>query len=324
MASGDPDHQGVVLWTRLAPQPLAEDGLGGMPGRTVEVQWEVAAADALFRHVVQRGTQTARPEAAHSVHVELTGLLPGREYFYRFRAEGHLSPPRAPGPRPTRRPCPPRWRWVSSPAPTTSRGTSPRTAAGRERAGADPAPRRLQYEYAREYGPDRPRGHEGPETRTLANYRQRHAQYKTDPDLQAAHAVAPWAVVFDDHEVENNWAGAVPEEPDPDFLARRAAAFQAYHENMPFAAVLGAARSGHRAVPAVALGSAGHLPPARHPAVPDDQACWDGYRDCPAAADPGRTITGNGAGAVAAGRVPAAPTPAGTCSPAGVLRRPGP
>ncbi|MEU8374533.1 alkaline phosphatase D family protein [Micromonospora sp. NPDC048894] len=292
VASGDPDHEGVVLWTRLAPQPLAEDGLGGMPDRTVEVQWEVAA-DELFRHVVQRGTAIARPESAHSVHVELTGLLPGREYFYRFRAEGHLSPTA-------------RTRTAPDPASLPAALAMGFVSCSHYEQGYFTAYRRLaesapelilhlgdyQYEYAREYGPDRPRGHEGPETRTLAGYRQRHAQYKTDPDLQTAHAVAPWAVVFDDHEVENNWAGAVPEEPDPNFLARRAAAFQAYHENMPLR------RSSVPRGPDIALHrrlrwgrlATFHLLDTRQ--FRDDQACGDGYRDCPAAADPGRTITG--------------------------------
>jgi alkaline phosphatase D len=64
---------------------LADDGLGGMPSRAVDVEWEVAA-DARFTRVVQRGVVTAVPEAAHSVHVELTGLRPDAEYFYRFRA----------------------------------------------------------------------------------------------------------------------------------------------------------------------------------------------------------------------------------------------
>ncbi len=80
------------------------------------------------------------------------------------------------------------------------------------------------------------RDHAGPETETLANYRQRHAQYKSDADLQHAHAAAPWVVVWDDHELDNNWADEVyehPEEPQPNFLERRKAAFQAYYENMP-------------------------------------------------------------------------------------------
>src|SRR5205814_1246774 len=80
IASGDPAPDGVVLWTRLAPKPL--EG-GGMPMEIVEVDWEIGA-DARFTKIVQRGTELARPELGHSVHVEVAGLEPSREYFYRF------------------------------------------------------------------------------------------------------------------------------------------------------------------------------------------------------------------------------------------------
>ena len=91
VASGEPAPDGMVIWTRLAPRPLADDGLGGMPARAVDVEWEVAA-DERFTRVEQRGITTAAPEAAHSVHVELTGLRPGADYHYRFRADGYISP----------------------------------------------------------------------------------------------------------------------------------------------------------------------------------------------------------------------------------------
>jgi alkaline phosphatase D len=91
VASGEPVPDGVVIWTRLASRPLADDGFGGMPARAVDVEWEVAA-DEQFTRSVQRGMTTAAPEAAHSVHVELSGLRPGADYFYRFRAGGYLSP----------------------------------------------------------------------------------------------------------------------------------------------------------------------------------------------------------------------------------------
>ena len=77
VASGDPDHEGFVLWTRLAPVPLAEDGLGGMPDRVVVVRWEVAQ-DPGFGRLVRRGEAVARPQWGHSVHVEVAGLRPGR------------------------------------------------------------------------------------------------------------------------------------------------------------------------------------------------------------------------------------------------------
>ena len=87
VASGDPLPDGIVLWTRLAPEPL--EG-GGMPMTNVDVQWEIAA-DRAFRTMAQKGTAIARPELGHSVHVEVTGLQPGREYWYRFRAGDEMS-----------------------------------------------------------------------------------------------------------------------------------------------------------------------------------------------------------------------------------------
>ncbi|MBQ1025439.1 alkaline phosphatase [Micromonospora sp. C95] len=295
VASGDPDHEGFVLWTRLAPQPLAEDGLGGMPDRMVPVFWELAA-DERFRHVVRRGVVDAHAASAHSVHVELTGLLPGREYFYRFRVQRHLSPV---------------GRTRTAPAPWSLPATLAMAFAScsQYEHGYFTAYRRLaetepelvlhlgdyQYEYARDtYNAPggNPRDHEGPETRTLANYRQRHAQYKTDPDLQAAHAVAPWAVVFDDHEVENNWADDVPEAPDPDFPARRAAAFRAYYENMPLRRTSlprGVDMQLYRRLRWGRLATF-HLLDTRQ--YRDDQACGDGYQSCPEAAEPSRSILG--------------------------------
>jgi alkaline phosphatase D len=295
VASGDPDPDGFVLWTRLAPAPLAADGLGGMPSRPVPVAWEVAA-DERFRRIVRHGVAIARPESAHTIHVELDGLLPGREYFYRFRAERHVSPVGR------TRTAPPLRAAVHSLAMSF-------VSCSQYEHGYFTAYRRLaedepelilhlgdyQYEYqAGDYviAGGNPRDHEGPETVTLANYRQRHAQYKTDPDLQAAHAVAPWAVVFDDHEVENNWADDVPEQPDPNFPARRAAAFQAYYENMPLRRTSiphGIDMQLYRRLRWGRLATF-HLLDTRQ--FRDDQACGDGYRECAAADDPARSITG--------------------------------
>jgi alkaline phosphatase D len=295
IASGDPDHQGFVLWTRLAVTPLAEDGLGGMPDRVIPVQWQVAA-DENFKHIVAAGAEPARPERAHCVHVELDGLLPGREYFYRFRAEKYLSPIG-------------RTRTAPAPWSVTSALSMAFVSCSQFEHGYFTAYRRLaeerpdlilhlgdyQYEYQKgQYviPGGNPRDHEGPETVTLANYRQRHAQYKADPDLQEAHAVAPWLVVFDDHEVENNWADEVPEAPQPDFLARRAAAFQAYYENMPLRRTSipqGIDMQLYRRIRWGRLANF-HMLDTRQ--YRDDQGCGDGYKDCPAAYDPARSITG--------------------------------
>jgi alkaline phosphatase D len=134
---------------------------------------------------------------------------------------------------------------------------------------------------------------QGPETRTLANYRQRHAQYKTDPDLQLAHATAPWLVVWDDHETENNWADEIPEAPDPAFLDRRAAAFQAYYENMPLRRSARPQGIDMRLYRRFAWGDLAtfHMLDTRQ--YRDDQACGDGTKiDCAERLDPLRTITG--------------------------------
>ncbi|MGI5229097.1 alkaline phosphatase D family protein [Actinoallomurus sp. CA-142502] len=231
VASGEPAPQGVVLWTRLAVDPLSPDGRGGMPDRPIPVEWQVAH-DEGFTKVVRRGVQVARPEAAHSVHVELDGLRPGAEYFYRFRAAGQISPA---------------GRTLTAPAP----GTGSRdlnlsfTSCADYQLGWFTAYRRMAedhpdliaflgdyiYEYGRYGSPVREQA--GGECFDLAGYRLRHTQHKADPDLQAAHAAAPWVVIFDDHDVENAWAGDVPEQPDPPFPPRRAAAFQAFYENMP-------------------------------------------------------------------------------------------
>src|SRR5690349_7852910 len=88
VASGDPTPDGAVLWTRLAPRPLEADG--GMPDRRVAVRWWVAE-DERMRRVVRHGTALAVPELAHSVHVEVEGLRPGRDYYYRFAAGGEES-----------------------------------------------------------------------------------------------------------------------------------------------------------------------------------------------------------------------------------------
>src|SRR6478672_6819046 len=87
VASGDPLPDGIVLWTRLAPKPL--EG-GGMPMNIVEVDWEISR-DARFQNVVQKGTTLARPELGHSVHVEVDGLEPSRDYWYRFHAGDESS-----------------------------------------------------------------------------------------------------------------------------------------------------------------------------------------------------------------------------------------
>ncbi|WP_156757872.1 alkaline phosphatase D family protein [Actinokineospora pegani] len=293
VASGEPSADGVVLWTRLALDPLAPDGHGGMPNRVVPVQWQVAA-DERFTRVVRAGVEFARPEQAHSVHVELAGLRPGAEFFYRFRVDGHLSPT---------------GRTRTAPAAGALGQALTMCFASCSHYGegyftaykhlADDEPDLVlhlgdyQYEYAAKAADARPVA--GPETRTLADYRLRHAQYKSDADLQRAHLAAPWLVVFDDHEIENNWADDVPEAPDPRFAARRAAAFQAYYENMPLRRTSRPREGRMQLFRRARWGSLAtfHMLDTRQ--YRDDQACGDGTKiDCAERLDPTRSITGAG------------------------------
>ncbi|MCS0601515.1 alkaline phosphatase D family protein [Streptomyces sp. LP11] len=233
VASGDPLPDGIVLWTRLAPDPL--NG-GGMPDEVFPVEWEIAE-DERLRRTVRRGTAEARPELGHSVHVDVRGLRPDRPYWYRFRAGGRLSPV---------------GRTRTAPHPR-QRGGSLRVALAScqnwqhgyftpyaDMRAQDPDVVLFVGDYIYESSPSATavRRHEGKgEPYTLVQYRNRYAQYRTDPDLAAMHASAPWVVTFDDHEVDNDWAGEVPQDPDKQshdaFVARLTAAFQAYYEHMP-------------------------------------------------------------------------------------------
>jgi alkaline phosphatase D len=136
------------------------------------------------------------------------------------------------------------------------------------------------------------REHVGQETVTLANYRQRYAQYKTDLELQAAHAAAPWLAVFDDHELANNWADEIPEKAEPAFHARRAAAMQAYYENMPLrrsSMPRGIDMQLYRRVHWGGLATF-HMLDTRQ--YRGDQPCGDEMSECVERIDPSRSLTG--------------------------------
>jgi alkaline phosphatase D len=231
VASGDPLTDAVVLWTRLAPEAVADDGSGGMPGADADVIWELAA-DAAFDELVASGLFTATADHGHSVHVDATGLEPGTDYHYRFRYADWTSP------------------------------------AGRTRTLPDGSPERFGvavvscqmyesgyygayanlvdedvdvvlhlgdyiYEYPGGEGARASKPNRG--LQTLADYRVRYASYKTDPQLQAAHGRFPFVLTWDDHEVANNYMGDVlPGDPDPALgQARKAAAYQGWWENQP-------------------------------------------------------------------------------------------
>ena len=230
IASGHPLPDGVVLWTRLAPDPLHG---GGMRAEPVFVDWDVAH-DERFERIVQSGRTRALPQSAHAVHVEPRGLEPDRWYWYRFRVGDAVSPLGRTRTAPAAAATPDRLRFAFASCQNYEQGYF---TAYRHMVKDDPdlIVHLGDYIYESSWGRDHVRKHDGPEPMTLDDYRARYALYKTDPDLQAAHAACPWLVTWDDHEVENDYADDRSENLDGRewFLARRAAAYQAYYEHMP-------------------------------------------------------------------------------------------
>ncbi len=232
IATGDPTPDGVVLWTRLAPQPLQPNG--GMDSQPVEVTWEIADDDAM-RRVVHRGTAVATPDLAHSVHVEVNGLAPDRWYWYRFRVGDAESPIGRTRTTPAEDFTPQKLRFAFASCQDYEDG---HYTAYEHMANDDLDMVFHLGDYIYEDAPNDGlvRKVVGTELQSLDDYRLRYAQYKSDPLLQAMHARCPWIVTWDDHEVSNDYAGEFSEEPviDPaKFLVRRAAAYQAYYETMP-------------------------------------------------------------------------------------------
>jgi alkaline phosphatase D len=238
-ASGDPHPTGVVIWTRLVANPLAADGLGGMPNRALPVGWQVAS-DPAMTQIVASGTAQASPRLAHSVHVEVGGLRPGRPYFYRFSYRGEESPV---------------GRTITAPALAAQPKELKFAFASCQdwQAGFYNAYRHMAREdidlvlhlgdYIYDLGIPADGGarrRSVPEAlrrdaTTLAEYRLRYSLAKTDPDLQEAHRRFPFVCVWDDHEVEDDYGGSALKS-GRSALPRRAAAYQAYYENMPLRA----------------------------------------------------------------------------------------
>ncbi|WP_193105931.1 alkaline phosphatase [Brachybacterium sp. FME24] len=241
VASGAPRPDGAVLWTRLAPEPLAEDGHGGMDLHPLSVRWHVAR-DAEFRQIVARGQALAQPELAHAVHPRVEGLEPATDYFYRFSVGRQTSPVG-------------RLRTLPAEGADADSFSVGVVSCQAWYHGHFTAHKHLAAEedldlvvfvgdYIYEYGITetnlwRQGAEVGPahavEIETLEQYRLRYALFKSDPHLQAVHARVPAVVVWDDHEVQNNYKGDVSDTGIPDdlFAHRIAVAYRAFYENMP-------------------------------------------------------------------------------------------
>lgn len=236
VAAGDPWPDGFVLWTRLAPRPLDENG--GMPMAPVPVRWEVAE-DEGFTRIAAAGEVIARPELAHSVHVEVGGLLPHRLYWYRFGTIGSDSSPVGMArTAPAADAAPARVRIAVAGCQKWEHGYFDAWGHLAREPDLDLVYHYGDYIYENGADPANPwivRPHLGGELYSLDSYRRRYAQYKTDLNLQAAHHCCAFVPTFDDHEVDNNWAGDFDRDGTPPeiFALRRFAAMQAWYEHMP-------------------------------------------------------------------------------------------
>lgn len=296
VASGDPLPTSVILWTKLATELVDPSGRGGMGTKDHAVRWEVAA-DKAFTSVVASGVEPAAAEFGHSVHVDVQDLEPDTWYWYRFTIGSYTSPVA---------------RTRTTPA-TTAKVDQLKLAfascqlrtAGHWTAYdhlVDDEPDVVFFlgDYIYEYP-----GGEGDlklplddEPQSLADYRILYAAYKKDPKLQAAHAVAPWVVTGDDHEVENNYASDVPEKSadDDTFAARKKAAYQAWWEHHAIRIDPPAADGSlqiHRSFQWGKLATFFVLDGRQHR---DDQVCGDhvatNTKDCPEIDDEDRSMLG--------------------------------
>jgi alkaline phosphatase D len=239
IASGSPTSDGIVLWTRLAPSGVF--GTSSLGNDSITVRWEIAHDDG-FKRIVQSGRAQALAQLAHSVHVEVAGLEGGRGYFYRFMVGDWTS---SIG----------RTRTLPAMDAPTGKLRIAYASCQRWEHGYYSAYRHMLadqpdlvlflgdyiYEYPRAANAVRTPNatSNGGWTLTLDDYRSRYALHKSDPDLQAMHAACPWAFTWDDHEVQNDYAGLTAGDAGPaaaDFAARRAAAYQAFYEHTPLRA----------------------------------------------------------------------------------------
>ncbi|WP_311223333.1 MULTISPECIES: alkaline phosphatase D family protein [unclassified Acidovorax] len=243
VASGAPSADGFVLWTRLLDGPVPGsvpfDSPRGVLPDALTVRWEVAEDDA-FRRIVRSGQAQALALLGHAVHVEVTGLAPGRWYFYRFMHGDAVTRTARTRTAPAADAMPPKTRFAFASCQRWEQG---HYAAYRHLLDEELDLVLFLGDYIYEYAmPRKPpatalvRTHTLPVAATLADFRDRYALYRTDEHLQAAHRACPWIVTWDDHEVQNDYAGLGGIGAAGDFLVRRNAGYQAFYENMPLRA----------------------------------------------------------------------------------------
>jgi alkaline phosphatase D len=243
VASGSPTGDGFVLWTRLLDGPVPGTVAVDTPRRSLPdvltVRWEVAE-DEGFRRLVRAGESHALAALGHSVHVEVTGLAPDRWYFYRFMHGDAVTPAARTRTAPAADAMPARMRFAFASCQRWEHG---HYAAYRHMLDEELDLVLFLGDYIYEYAtprtpPSQPfvRTQTLPVATSLDDFRDRYALHRSDVDLQAAHRACPWILTWDDHEVENDYAGAGGIGDPVVFLARRNAGYQAFYENMPLRA----------------------------------------------------------------------------------------
>ncbi len=289
ICSGDPLPDGMVLWTRLAMEPLAG---GGMGQDSHEVHWVVAEDEGL-KKIVKRGKAVATPQFAHAVHADVRGLKPARWYWYQFRCGGVESPVGR-----------------TRTAPAVGSHDDLRFAfascqhfeTGYYTAYEHMAKEDLHlivhlgdYIYEGGVAKDRPRSHNSAEIKSLNDYRNRYALYRSDEHLRKAHQNFPWIVTWDDHEVDNNYANDKEENgaPRAEFMERRSNAYQAYYENMPLRKTSLPRGSSLDLYRSLDFGQLARFHVLDTRQYRSDQPCGDGRKpQCPAALSPDQTMLG--------------------------------
>jgi alkaline phosphatase D len=226
VASGDPTANGIVLWTRLMSDPNRTQD---WQNESVVVEWQIASDENMSR-IVRTGRTTAQPAFGHSVHVAVNGLQPNRWYWYRFKVGSATSEV---------------GRTKTAPAGPTDRIRFAFASCQNFQHGYYTAYQNLVKEdldlvvflgdYIYETGGNNVRPVPRVECKTLGQYRERYALYRSDIHLREAHRLFPWIITWDDHEVDNNYANNIAEDDQSpaDFLRRRAAAYRAHYEWLP-------------------------------------------------------------------------------------------
>jgi len=264
-----------------------------MPAEAVEVAWQVAEDEGMTK-VVKKGTTTANPDWAHSVHVEVAGLAPDRPYWYQFKAAGETTPVGRARTMPTAEAMPGALRFAFASCQHYESGLfTPYEHLAKDDLHLVVHLGDYLYE-----GPTAQRGirkHVGPKLTTIEDYRNRHAQYKTDPNLQAAHAAFSWLVTWDDHELEDNCAGEISAKGlmHDEFMKLRTTAYKAYYEHMPLRRSSLPAGPYMQLYRRIAFGRLAEFNVLDTRQYRTDQPCGDGTKPpCDGMLDPNGTILG--------------------------------